>query len=128
MQVLDTRGHTPGHISLQLAGGNGAGSDGLVITGDAATSNIVFLEHPDWHFGFDTDAEMALKNRKALIDRAASERLTPLGYRWPIRELLTDDLNSCVPAPKAWMPMPAFPSPMRSMRSRPPLRGRGAGC
>lgn len=82
MQVLDTRGHTPGHISLQLAGGNGAGSEGLVITGDAATSNIVFFEHPDWHFGFDTDAEMALKNRKALIDRAASERLTLLGYHW----------------------------------------------
>ncbi|OWZ93189.1 MBL fold metallo-hydrolase [Sinorhizobium sp. LM21] len=82
MQVLDTRGHTPGHISLQLCGGDGAGHEGLVITGDAVTSNIVFFEHPDWHFGFDTDAELALKNRKALIDRAASERLALLGYHW----------------------------------------------
>ncbi|MBK5570817.1 MBL fold metallo-hydrolase [Ensifer sp. 2YAB10] len=82
MQVLDTRGHTPGHISLQLAGGDGAGHEGLVITGDAVTSNIVFFEHPDWHFGFDTDAELALTNRKALIDRAASERLALLGYHW----------------------------------------------
>ncbi|WDZ78740.1 MBL fold metallo-hydrolase [Ensifer adhaerens] len=82
MQVLDTRGHTPGHISLQLAGGDGAGHDGLVITGDAVTSNVVFFEHPEWHFGFDTDAELALKNRKALIDRAASERLALLGYHW----------------------------------------------
>jgi glyoxylase-like metal-dependent hydrolase (beta-lactamase superfamily II) len=82
MQVLDTRGHTPGHISLQLSGGDGAGHEGLVITGDAVTSNIVFFEHPDWHFGFDTDAELALKNRKALIDRAASERLALLGYHW----------------------------------------------
>ena len=82
MQVLDTRGHTPGHISLQLAGSDGAGHDGLVITGDAVTSNVVFFEHPEWHFGFDTDAELALKNRKALIDRAASERLALLGYHW----------------------------------------------
>ncbi|MBD9506947.1 MBL fold metallo-hydrolase [Ensifer sp. ENS10] len=82
MQVFDTRGHTPGHISLQLAGGDGAGHDGLVITGDAVTSNVVFFEHPDWHFGFDMDAELALKNRKALIDRAASERLALLGYHW----------------------------------------------
>ncbi|HEV7306431.1 MAG TPA: MBL fold metallo-hydrolase [Ensifer sp.] len=82
MQVLDTRGHTPGHISLQLSGSDGAGGEGLVITGDAATSNIVFFEHPEWHFGFDTDADVALKNRKALIDRAASERLTLLGYHW----------------------------------------------
>lgn len=77
MQVLDTRGHTPGHISLELAGG-----DGLVISGDAATSNIVFFEHPDWHFGFDTDPDLALKTRKTLIDRAATEKLTLLGYHW----------------------------------------------
>lgn len=77
MQVLDTRGHTPGHISLELEGG-----DGLVISGDAATSNIVFFEHPDWHFGFDTDPDLALKTRKMLIDRAATEKLTLLGYHW----------------------------------------------
>jgi glyoxylase-like metal-dependent hydrolase (beta-lactamase superfamily II) len=77
MLVLDTPGHTPGHISLELAG-----TDSLVITGDAATSNLVFFEHPDWHFGFDTDAEIALKNRKALIDRAANEKLKLLGYHW----------------------------------------------
>ncbi|HEV7321601.1 MAG TPA: MBL fold metallo-hydrolase [Ensifer sp.] len=82
LHVLDTKGHTPGHISLQLHGGDGAGNDGLVITGDAATSNVVFFEHPEWHFGFDTDADVALKNRKALIDRAASEKLTLLGYHW----------------------------------------------
>ncbi|MEZ2130147.1 MULTISPECIES: MBL fold metallo-hydrolase [unclassified Sinorhizobium] len=77
IQVLDTRGHTPGHISLQLAGG-----DGLIITGDAATSNVVFFEHPGWHFGFDTDAEVALANRRALIDQAATERVKMLGYHW----------------------------------------------
>lgn len=77
MRVLDTRGHTPGHISLELAG-----RDDLIITGDVVTSNLIFFEHPDWHFGFDTQPETALKNRKAFIDRAATEKLKLLGYHW----------------------------------------------
>jgi glyoxylase-like metal-dependent hydrolase (beta-lactamase superfamily II) len=77
MRVLETRGHTPGHISYELAG-----IDALVVTGDVSTSNVVFFEHPDWHFGFDTEPEIALKNRKAFIDRAATEKLKLLGYHW----------------------------------------------
>lgn len=77
MRVLDTRGHTPGHISLHLDGG-----DGLVITGDAATSNVIFFEHPDWHFGFDTEAKIARKNRKMLIEQAATDKIKLLGYHW----------------------------------------------
>lgn len=77
MRVLDTAGHTPGHISLELAGG-----DGLIITADAATNHLVSFEHPDWRFGFDTISDLAIANRKALIDRAANERLKLLGYHW----------------------------------------------
>lgn len=77
MRVLDTRGHTPGHVSLDLSG-----SDSLIIAGDVATSNVVFFERPDWHFGFDTEPEIALKNRKAFLDRAATEKIKMLGYHW----------------------------------------------
>ncbi|TPP06084.1 MBL fold metallo-hydrolase [Rhizobium glycinendophyticum] len=77
MSVIDTPGHTPGHISLELAG-----RDNLLITGDACTNDVIFFEHPDWHFGFDTDGELALRNRRALLDRAASEKLKLLGYHW----------------------------------------------
>ncbi len=77
MQVVETAGHTPGHISLELAGdGN------LLITGDACTNDVIFFEHPAWHFGFDTDPELALKNRRMLLDRAASEKIRLLGYHW----------------------------------------------
>jgi glyoxylase-like metal-dependent hydrolase (beta-lactamase superfamily II) len=77
MLVLDTPGHTPGHISIELAGdGN------LLVTGDACTNDVIFFEHPSWHFGFDTDAETALKSRQMLLDRAASEKLRMLGYHW----------------------------------------------
>lgn len=77
MSVADTPGHTPGHISLELAG-----RDNLLITGDACTNDVIFFAHPQWHFGFDTDTELALKNRKMLLERAASEKLKLLGYHW----------------------------------------------
>jgi len=77
MSIIDTSGHTPGHISVELAG-----RDNLVITGDSCTNDVIFFQHPQWHFGFDTDAELALKNRRDLLDRAANEKLKLLGYHW----------------------------------------------
>ncbi|RDJ27228.1 MBL fold metallo-hydrolase [Bosea caraganae] len=77
MRVLDTAGHTPGHISLELAGGAG-----LIITADAATNHLISFEHPDWRFGFDLQSDLAIANRKRLVDRAANERLKLLGYHW----------------------------------------------
>ncbi len=77
MSVVSTRGHTPGHISLELAGdGN------LLIAGDVIPNNIVSFENPTWHFGFDTEPEIALANRAVLLDKAANEKLRVLGYHW----------------------------------------------
>ncbi|MBW9113094.1 MBL fold metallo-hydrolase [Rhizobium cauense] len=77
MRIVQTRGHTPGHISVELAG-----DDGLLITGDACTNDVIFFEHPAWHFGFDTEPEVALKTRQMLLDRAAADKLKLLGYHW----------------------------------------------
>jgi glyoxylase-like metal-dependent hydrolase (beta-lactamase superfamily II) len=77
MRALDTRGHTPGHVSFELAGG-----DGLIVAGDIAASNVVFFEHPGWHFGFDTEPEIALRNRRAFLDRASTEKIKVLGCHW----------------------------------------------
>jgi glyoxylase-like metal-dependent hydrolase (beta-lactamase superfamily II) len=77
MSVVSSRGHTPGHISLELAGdGN------LLIAGDVIPNNIVSFENPAWHFGFDTEPEIALTNRAAFLDKAANEKLRLLGYHW----------------------------------------------
>jgi glyoxylase-like metal-dependent hydrolase (beta-lactamase superfamily II) len=75
--VIDTAGHTPGHVSFELAGG-----DGLVLTGDAITVPTVFFAHPEWKFGFDADGELAGKNRRALLENAASGKKKLLGYHW----------------------------------------------
>jgi len=77
LRALSTPGHTPGHISLELAG-----DDGLLITGDAITNVVVSFEHPGWRFGFDTDQDQGVATRRRLIDRAATEKLRMLGYHW----------------------------------------------
>ena len=77
MRAIETRGHTPGHVSFELAG-----DGGLIINGDVSTSNIVFFEHPNWHFGFDTEPEIALKSRQMFLDRVAAEKIKMLGYHW----------------------------------------------
>ncbi len=76
--VIDTPGHTPGHVAFELAGG-----DGLILTGDAITVPAVFFAHPEWKFGFDADGDLAGKSRRMLLDMAAAGKKQMLGYHWP---------------------------------------------
>ena len=78
LMVLDTAGHTPGHVSFEMAGG-----DGLIITGDAIVNPLVFFPHPDWKFGFDADHPTAIANRKKLLDMASAGKKKLLGFHWP---------------------------------------------
>jgi glyoxylase-like metal-dependent hydrolase (beta-lactamase superfamily II) len=77
VRALDTPGHTPGHLSFEVAG-----SEGLLITADATINQIVSFEHPEWKFAFDADHDVAAKSRKALLDRAATDKLKLIGYHW----------------------------------------------
>ena len=77
LRAIDTAGHTPGHLSLEMAGG-----EGLIITADAATNEIASFQHPKARFGYDTIPDLAIRNRARLIERAASDRTKLLGYHW----------------------------------------------
>jgi glyoxylase-like metal-dependent hydrolase (beta-lactamase superfamily II) len=77
MRALDTAGHTPGHLSFELSGG-----EGLIITADATPNQVASLEHPEWKFGYDTLPDIAIRNRVRLVDRAATDRVKLLGYHW----------------------------------------------
>ena len=77
LRALDTAGHTPGHLSLEMAGG-----EGLIISGDAATNEIASFRHPRSPFGYDTIPNLAITNRARLIERAATDRIKLLGYHW----------------------------------------------
>jgi len=76
--VIDTKGHTPGHASFAVPGEGG----GLIILGDVFPNPGVYFPHPEWHFGFDADKEQAVATRKAILDRAATEKAKLLGYHW----------------------------------------------
>lgn len=78
MSILSTPGHTPGHLSLELAGGNG-----LIITADAVTHGKISFEHPAWQNGFDFDSETAVKTRHSLLDRLSHEKIKLLSYHLP---------------------------------------------
>ncbi len=77
LRVLDTAGHTPAHISLEVEG-----DDGLIITGDVATNQIASFQFPKIRFGFDTDSDLAITIRLKMLDRAATDRIKLLGYHW----------------------------------------------
>jgi glyoxylase-like metal-dependent hydrolase (beta-lactamase superfamily II) len=77
ISVLDTAGHTPGHISLEISGG-----DGLLISADAATNEIESFDAPTAMYGFDMDHEAAARTRASMLDRAANDRIKLLGYHW----------------------------------------------
>ena len=75
--VLDTPGHTPGHVSFLVAGG-----DNLIIAGDVIPTTRVHFAHPEWRMAFDGDPPKAIASRKALLDRSATDKVKLLGYHW----------------------------------------------
>jgi glyoxylase-like metal-dependent hydrolase (beta-lactamase superfamily II) len=77
VRTLAAPGHTPGHLSFEVAGG-----DGMIIAVDTATSEFVAFEHPDWKFGYDTIPDVAIASRRRLLNRAAADRTKLLGFHW----------------------------------------------
>jgi glyoxylase-like metal-dependent hydrolase (beta-lactamase superfamily II) len=77
--ALDTSGHTEGHISLLV---ESAGKQ-LLIIGDAIPSIHIGFERPDWQIIWDHDREKGAQTRRALLDRAAHDRLLVAGYHYP---------------------------------------------
>ena len=78
IRALDTAGHTPGHLSFEVAGG-----EGLIITGrrgrptTSSSSSIPSGSSASMRF-----PTLAIQNRKALLDRAATDKIKLLGYHW----------------------------------------------
>ncbi len=79
IQVVDLPGHTPGQIGVQIA----SGSEILVTTADTVGNRIISFEHPDWGVGFDLDVNQGIRTRRALLDRAAADKMLVSSYHLP---------------------------------------------
>lgn len=78
LQIVATPGHTQGHVSLALKGG-----DGLLITGDALTHPTISFAHPEWKPAADHVPDQAVATRKQLLDRLATDKMKIIGFHLP---------------------------------------------
>ncbi|OED35116.1 MBL fold metallo-hydrolase [Chromatiales bacterium (ex Bugula neritina AB1)] len=77
--LIPTPGHTPGHVSILVGDANCE----AVITGDALHSTVQCC-YPDWHFKYDSDAEMAVSSRIQLLERVSEAGCIVLGSHFAL--------------------------------------------
>lgn len=77
--LVDTAGHTPGHVSILVK----SGSEQLLIGGDVLTNAAVSFARPDWPWGPDIDRDKGAATRKRVLDMLATDKIALLGYHLP---------------------------------------------
>jgi glyoxylase-like metal-dependent hydrolase (beta-lactamase superfamily II) len=79
LMLVDTPGHTPGHVSVLVE----SAGEKLLVGGDVLGHPVVSFTRPDWTWGTDTDPEKGIATRKTTLAMLASERIPLLGYHLP---------------------------------------------
>jgi glyoxylase-like metal-dependent hydrolase (beta-lactamase superfamily II) len=72
-------GHSPAHAAILFA----SGKEQFLHMGDIAHNPVTSLQHPDWTPLFDYEPAQAIKSRKAILDRVATDRVMVMGYHFP---------------------------------------------
>jgi glyoxylase-like metal-dependent hydrolase (beta-lactamase superfamily II) len=72
-------GHSPSHASILFT----SGKEQFLHMGDIAHNPVTSLQHPDWTPVFDYEPAQAIKSRKSILDRAATDRIMAMGYHFP---------------------------------------------
>ncbi|MEO1646679.1 MAG: MBL fold metallo-hydrolase, partial [Chloroflexota bacterium] len=83
IKTMPAPGHTPGHIVMMI----GEGDEVLFHMVDCAPNPIVSLNHPEWHFAFDSDPNQGVETRRAMLGKAADEKLLVMSYHFPFPAL-----------------------------------------
>jgi len=78
LRLINTAGHTQGHVSLELAG-----ADGLIVGGDALIDAPIYFRHPEWTYAGDHVPDQAVITRRKLLDRLATDRSKLIGFHLP---------------------------------------------
>ena len=78
--ALDSHGHTPGHVSYLLEGGNG---QQLLVWGDIVHFHAVQFARPDAAFEADSDRTAAIASRRRLMAEASDQGWWVAGAHLP---------------------------------------------
>jgi glyoxylase-like metal-dependent hydrolase (beta-lactamase superfamily II) len=76
---MPASGHSPFHSVILFT----SGKEQFMHMGDIAHNPVTSLQHPDWTPVFDHDPAQAIKSRKAILDRVATDRLMVMGFHFP---------------------------------------------
>ncbi len=100
--LVPAPGHTVAHSVVHVASGGAE----LLHLADVAHNPVTSLQRPDWTPIFDRDPAQAVATRRALLDRAATDRVLVLGYHFPFPALghveAYDGAWRWSPAPWIW--------------------------
>jgi glyoxylase-like metal-dependent hydrolase (beta-lactamase superfamily II) len=76
-------GHSPSHAAILFSSGNAQ----FMHMGDIAHNPVTSLQHPDWTPVFDYDPAQAIKSRKTILSRVATDRIMVMGFHFPFPAL-----------------------------------------
>ncbi len=74
-----TFGHTPGHMSFQIA----SGDETIVVLGDCVANHHIAFVRPDWPNGSDQDTAQGAATRIALLNQLADSETPFIGFHLP---------------------------------------------
>lgn len=78
LTLISAPGHRPGHVALRVA------SEGALLYHLAdAVGHPILMEHPSWHWSFDSWPEQAEKDRRQLLGQAAGQGALVFGSHLP---------------------------------------------
>src|ERR1700726_129219 len=72
-------GHSPSHASILFT----SGKEQFMHMGHIAHNPVTSLQHPDWTPVLDYEPAQAIKSRKAILDRVATDGVMVMGYHFP---------------------------------------------
>ena len=79
VEVVDSRGHTPGHAAFVVH----TGEQALMVVGDALTHPLISFQHPEAENKSDMNTADAAASRLRLLDRLATDDMMLIGYHLP---------------------------------------------
>jgi glyoxylase-like metal-dependent hydrolase (beta-lactamase superfamily II) len=97
-------GHTPGHTAFAVH----SGSQSMLAMSDTAREPFLFVRHPLWQPSYDMDGPLAAKTRKAMLDRAAADRMLVEAYHFPFPACghIARTAGGYELTPAMWEPLP----------------------